>query len=79
MNIFSLTPADFVSAPAQKKDGQGRFVFNSPEKKKKSNRNRMGLLVLFCWVVLDFFFFFFRKPLKYFRLLSKNKLFAQLV
>lgn len=35
MNIFSLTPADFVSAPAQEKDGQGRFVFNSLEKKKK--------------------------------------------
>lgn len=58
MNIFSLTPADFVSAPAQEKDGQGRFVFNSLEK-KKSNRNRMGLLVLFCSVVLDFLIFFF--------------------
>lgn len=57
MNIFSLTPADFVSAPAQEKDGQGRFVFNSLE--KKSNRNRMGLLVLFCSVVLDFLIYFF--------------------
>lgn len=33
MNIFSLIPAHI--APAQEKDGQAGFGFDSPEKKKK--------------------------------------------
>lgn len=30
----------------------------SADQKKQSNRNRMDLLVLFCWLVLDFLFSF---------------------
>lgn len=61
MDIFSLTPADFVSAAAQE-GWPGKICFQLTRKRVIEN-------VWFYW----YNFVFLRKLLKYLRLLWKNK------